>query len=98
MQIRRTAAALTSAAALSITGVAMATPASAAPVFTGGLVNVTIVDAVDVNNNTVQIPLAIAANVCDVNLAVLVAEIVDTGSADCDATSSAVANAPRPRR
>ena len=31
MQIRRTAAALTSAAALSVTGIAMATPASAAP-------------------------------------------------------------------
>ncbi len=71
-----------------------AMPAMAAPVITGGLVNVTIVDAVDVNNNTVQLPIGIAANVCDVNVAVLVAEFQDTGSADCDATADAVANAP----
>ena len=72
---------------------AMAMPAVAAPVVTGGLVNVTIVDAVDVNNNTVQLPIGIAANVCDVNVAVLVQEFRG-GAADCDATANAVANAP----
>ena len=84
--------ALISVTALMVALAAM--PAMAQPVLTGGLVNVTIVDAVDVNNNTVQLPIGIAANVCDVNAAVLLAEIEDTGSADCDATADAVANAP----
>jgi len=74
--------------------VATAMPVFAAPVVTGGLVNVTIVDAVDVNNNTVQLPIGVAANVCDVNAAVLVAEFKDNGDATCDATADAVANAP----
>ena len=97
MQIRRTAAALTSAAALSITGVAMATPAQAAPVFTGGLVNVTLVDVVDVEgvNVVLQVPVAVAATVCDLNVAVLAA-IRDNGDVACETTSDAVADA-RPR-
>jgi len=51
-----------------------------------GLVNVAIGDV------TVQLPIAIAANVCDVNIGVLVGQIVDTGSANCtaDADSTAV--------
>ena len=90
MNVRRTAAALTSAAALSVTGIAMAQPAGAAPVITGGLVNVTIVDLADVNveDVTVQIPVSAAANVCDVNAAVLLAAIEDTGTAECTATSA----------
>ncbi len=95
MQIRRTAAALTSAAALSVTGIATAAPASAAPVFTGGLVNVTLVDVADVNNNTVQVPIAVAATICDLNVAVLAA-IRDGGDVACESTSQAVADA-RPR-
>jgi hypothetical protein len=68
MQIRRTAAALTSAAALSITGIAMATPASAAPQFQDGLVNVavgdiTITDAVDVG-----VAAQVAATICGVKV------------------------------
>ena len=84
MQIRRTAAALTSAAALSVTGVAMATPATAAPVFTGGLVNVNLSDIqIDVlrnslNNNRV---LNDVLNDNQVNLgvaAVVIAQVCDT--------------------
>lgn len=98
MQIRRTAAALTSAAALSVTGVAMATPASAAPVFTGGLVNVTVTDVVDDVTVVVQdinvgvgAALGIAANVCDVNVNVLAQQFRD-GAAECtsDATGQTV--------
>ncbi len=44
-----------------------------------GLVNVNIGDV------TIQLPVGIAANVCDVNAAVLAAAIADTGSAECDA-------------
>lgn len=77
---------------------AFAAPASAAPVVTGGLVNVTLVDVVDVNNNQVivQVPISVAAAVCDVNVAVLAA-IQDTGDSFCEATSSAVANAEQQR-
>jgi NAD-dependent DNA ligase len=84
MNVRRTAACLTSAAALSVSGVAMAQPASAAPLFTGGLVNVNVQDVdVDVlnnslnnnnidilNDNEVNIGVAgqIIAQVCDVQV------------------------------
>ena len=54
---------------------AMAVPASAPaqPLVTGGLVNVTLSDVVDVNNNNViaQVPIGVAANVCGVSAAVL---------------------------
>ena len=48
-----------------------------------GLVNLNL------ENITVQVPIGVAANVCDVNVAVL-ANLVDTGAAD---TCTAVANA-----
>ncbi len=72
----------------------LAMPASAQPVVTGGLVNVTIVDFADVNveDVVVEIPVAVAANVCDVNAAVLIAAIEDTGSAECDAAANSSAN------
>jgi hypothetical protein len=94
MQIRRTAAALTSAAALSVTGVAMATPAQAAPVITGGLVNVTVTEVIDDITVVVQdvnvavgAALGIAANVCDVNVNVL-AEQLRSGGATCTSDAS----------
>lgn len=67
MQIRRTVAALTTAAALSVSGVAMATPALA-QVDQDGLVNVavgdiTITDAVDIG-----VAAQIAANICGVKV------------------------------
>jgi hypothetical protein len=45
-----------------------APPASAQPVVTGGLVNVTVVDAVDVTVRDVQVAVNAAANVCDVDI------------------------------
>ncbi len=55
MNIRRTTAAMTCAAALTITGAAMAQPASAAPLFTGGLVNVNVSDIdIDALNNSLN--------------------------------------------
>ena len=71
-----------------------AMPALAQPVVTGGLVNVTIVDFADVNveDVTVQVPVAAAANICDVNAAILIAQIEDTGSANCEATATSRAN------
>jgi hypothetical protein len=47
------------------TTVGLAPMASAQPVFTGGLVNVNLSD------NTVQVPIGVAANVCGVSVAVI---------------------------
>jgi len=55
-------------------------------------VNVTIVDAVDVDRTTVQLPIAVAANVCDVDVNVLAADLADDGQANCTATADSRAN------
>jgi hypothetical protein len=72
--------------------------ASAAPVITGGLVNVTLVDVLSHDEIAVQVPIGIAANVCDVNAAVLLAEVRDTGEATCDATADSIAFAEQHQR
>jgi len=51
------------------------------PVRQRGLVNVNVTDLV------VQVPIGIAANVCDVNVGVLVSQLRDT-AAPCDATAT----------
>jgi len=58
--------------------------AEAGPVTQEGLVNVNLTDV------TVQIPIALAANVCDVNVAVLVGQLID-GSAPCTASADPTA-------
>ena len=70
------------AATLSLGG-AVAGPAEAAP--QQGLVNVSVVD------NTVQVPIAVAANVCGTQVAVLSALLVN-GPTDCDALADATAS------
>jgi hypothetical protein len=67
-----------------ITGVVAAGPAPAAN--QNGLVNVAVVD------NTVQIPIGIAANVCGVTVNALASGIL-TGPTACDAVSGATATA-----
>ena len=57
-------------------------PAEAAPVITGGLVNVTVTDVLSGNQVTAQVPITVAANVCDVSVAVLAQDLRD-GTADC---------------
>ena len=74
-------AAMTAALALALA----ATPAAAQQ---EGLVNVAITD------NTVQVPVAVAANVCDVDVNVLASDIQD-GSAVCDADADSTATAAR---
>jgi hypothetical protein len=51
------------------------------------LVNVTL------GNLAVQVPVGVAANVCDINAAVLIGQIQDTGSATCEATADSKADA-----
>jgi len=65
-------------------------PTIAAPPLS--FVRLTIVDAVDISRVTVQLPVAVAANVCDVDVAILLAAIQDTGTADCTATADSRAN------
>lgn len=55
---------------------------AAPPVVTGGLINVTIVDVLSGNQVTVQVPVSVAANICDVSVAVLAQDLSD-GAATC---------------
>jgi len=52
-----------------------------------GLVNVAVTDT------TVQVPIAVAANICDVTVNVLASQLAD-GSAPCEAAADAVATRP----
>jgi hypothetical protein len=64
---------------------AMALPASASAQTQEGLVNVSV------TNNTIQVPIGVAANVCDVDVNVLVQNVRDTGQSTCDAFGTAIA-------
>ena len=61
-------------------GLAIAAPAPAQQ--QSGLVNV------NVSDNTVLVPVAVAANVCDVTVGVLVSNLRDTGSTTCNALAT----------
>lgn len=73
MKCKKTMAA-SAAAALSVVGFGAA--ADAAPNNQRGLVNINASDI------TAQIPIGVAANICDVNVAVLAA-LIDAGGGDC---------------
>ena len=60
----------------------MSLPAEAAPVITGGLVNVTVTDVLSGNQVTAQVPITVAANICDVSVTALAQDLRD-GTADC---------------
>ncbi len=66
---RKLVAALFSTAVMAVT---VAAPASAhPPLFTGGLVNITITDVLNNAQISVQVPIGVAANVCGVQANVL---------------------------
>jgi hypothetical protein len=44
---------------------------------------------VAITDTTIQVPISVAANICDVNVAVLVQDLVDN-AADCDAAGTSV--------
>jgi len=79
MKMRLTLAALVAA----VSCFAIASTASAQP-HQNGLVNVAV------SNNTIQVPIGIAANICDVAVNVL-AQGTATGPAHCDAVGNATA-------
>jgi hypothetical protein len=64
-------------------------PASAAPTNQQGLVNI------DVSNLDVQVPVAVAANVCDVNVGVLVQQLRDAAQ-PCTVDAESVGMISRP--
>jgi hypothetical protein len=75
--------------ATAIVSLGAASTASAQNQTQNGLVNVAVEDVI------VQVPVAVAANICDVNVAVL-AEVADDAAA-CEATSTSTATAgPNP--
>ena len=82
-------------AASTLSAGAIAAPAASAqpPVFTGGLVNVTIVDFADINleDIVIQVPVAVAANLCDIDVNALAIDAAD-GDAECTATATSRAN------
>ena len=69
--MKRTKKLVASLFAATLMAVTAAAPASAQPVITGGLVNITIVDVLNNNDVNVQVPIGIAANVCGVQANVL---------------------------
>jgi hypothetical protein len=86
-KVKRLTATVFVTALLSVAGAA---PASA-QVFTGGLVNVTIIDFLDVQDVNVNVPIGvaanIAANVCPGNLqvGVLASQLARGGTVTCTA-------------
>jgi hypothetical protein len=91
--IKRAAATATIAAGLALPS---ALPATAAPVVTGGLVNVTIVDLLSGNQVTAQVPVSVAANICDTSVSVL-ARSLQQGPVDCSNAQQMI-TASRQRR
>ena len=71
-------------------GIATVAPALAQQ--QSGLVNVMIGDVV------VQVPVAVAANVCDVNVNVIAEQFVGTDRTVCEADAAAMAQVPSPFR
>ena len=51
--------------------------------------NVTVTDVADVG--AVQVPIGVAANLCDINVAILVEDLQD-GAASCQATNESQAD------
>jgi hypothetical protein len=81
---------------------ATAPVASAQPIITGGLVNITVVDLLNNNNVTldrvvtVGAALNVAANVCDVSVGVLARQLHagDTTCENADQTARAIISQP----
>jgi len=80
MRLKRYLAAVSVVAALGLTALSST---AAADTTQNGLVNISA------TNTTVQVPIAIAANICDVDLAVLAVQRHTGGSTTCTAVSTA---------
>ncbi len=72
--------ALATAASSLVLGGALSTPAQAAPVITGGLVNVTLTNVLNNNTVSVAVPIQAAVGICGVTVNVLSAALAPTGT------------------
>ena len=91
--LKKTLASLALSGGLLVGAGTMATPASSAPLVTGGLVNVTVTDLLNQNEVNVQVPIGVAANVCGVNANVLASQRQGNAS-PLDCTSSTTQDLP----
>jgi hypothetical protein len=89
--VKRTRKLVASMFAATLLSVTAAAPASAQPVVTGGLVNITVVTGDILSNNEVNLGVALnlAANICDVNVNVLAKQLRD-GGATCSTGTQTV--------
>jgi hypothetical protein len=79
---------LASLFATGLLSVGLAAPASAhPPLFAGGLVNITIVDFITLEEVIIQVPIGVAANVCGVQANVL-AQGGNQGPVNCTAATT----------
>ena len=97
--MRRTKKLVASLFASGLLAAGIAAPTvGAQPVVTGGLINVTLVDVADIEDNTVNVGVGVAANIAanlcdtaDVNAAVLAAQVVRGGdTVDCAARGGTI--------
>lgn len=81
---------IASLCATGLLGLVSVAPAATQPIVIvpGGLVNITIVDAVSLEEVNVQVPVGVAANVCDVTVAVLAEAVAQGESTDCTARTT----------
>jgi hypothetical protein len=90
MNIRRSIATVGATGALAAGSLFLAAPAQAAPVVTGGLVNVTIVDVLDIDDTIVSVQalngvtVQAAALICGVSVNALAVDLGPDGVAVCD--------------
>ena len=68
-------------------GAGASTAGAQGPVNQTGLVNINLGDV------TVQVPIAVAANICGVNVAALAVDVAQLGQATCKAVSNATSTA-----
>jgi hypothetical protein len=85
--VRRRNARLTALLAGSVLALGVAAAPASAQTTQNGLVNVAVVD------NTVQVPIAVAANVCGLQVGVLASQLRQ-GPVTCSSTTTATATAP----
>jgi hypothetical protein len=87
LRAKKLFASLCATGLLGLVGVA---PAAAQPIVIvpGGLVNITIIDAVDLEEVNVQVPVGVAANVCDVTVAILAEDVEQGTPTDCRARTT----------
>jgi hypothetical protein len=85
--IRSTRMRFAALTAVGMLAVGLVAAPSASAQTQSGLINANI------SNNTVQVPVAIAANICDVDVNVLVQNLTQTGQTTCNADADGIATA-----